>query len=109
MFILADSSGSSGVGRTVLFTAAVLFEFAIIISIRRSRKLGDFKGWLSNKFLIYSILASIIAQFALLQFAITRRYFDLAPIGGYEYALIFGGTVLMYVVSGAILKFSHKK
>jgi len=106
LFTLADSSGNFGAGRTVLFTSAVLFEFAIIISIRRSRKLGDSNGWLSNIFLISSVLVSAFVQLILLQFALTRRYFDLAPLGGYEDVLIIGGTILMYVVSGEILKFA---
>jgi magnesium-transporting ATPase (P-type) len=106
LFLFAGFQDGFGAARTVLFTSAVLFEFAIIISIKRSDSLGEAREWLSNKFLIASVAGSTIVQFALLQFPITQKYFDLAPIGTYEYALILGGTVLMYIASGAILKFA---
>jgi P-type Ca2+ transporter type 2C len=109
LFNLTGSDEGFSAARTVLFTSAVMFEFAIIISIKRSSRLGEAREWLSNRFLVASVIGSLIVQFALLQFSITQKYFDLAPIGTYEYVLIIGGTILMYVVSGAILRFSGRE
>jgi len=109
LFLIDLSSFGFDSARTLLFTSAVLFEFAIIISMRRSRLFGASKEWLKNKFLLLSVIGSSIVQLLLLQFAITQRYFDLVPLSNYEYALIFAGIAVMYIVSAAILRFAGKE
>lgn len=80
------------VARTTLFTGFVLLELIRATAIRYQDKLG----LLSNRSLIYVLLASIAPQFVLIYFEPTRHLFHLAPLDLYCWGVLLGLAALSF-------------
>ncbi|OYT42492.1 MAG: calcium-translocating P-type ATPase, PMCA-type [Candidatus Aenigmarchaeota archaeon ex4484_224] len=79
--------------RTTLFTAFILYEFVRIAVIRFNEKMFNLKGWLSNKFLLYSLIGSLFLQ-GLLVYSPLGIYFKTVPLEIYEWKVLIGGTAV---------------
>ncbi len=83
--------------RTVLFTAFILYEFVRIAVIRFNEKLSSLKDWMANKFLVASLIASLLLQIALIYTPI-GSYFKVVPLGLYEWEVLITGTLIGFVL-----------
>lgn len=83
-----------GVARTALFTGFVLYEFVRVGTIRSYEKLT----WFSNKFLLFSLIISVILQIALI-YSPLGAYFDIVKLGWYPWLIIISGIVIGYVLA----------
>ncbi len=88
--------------RTALFTAFILYEFVRIAVIRYNEKM-KLRDWFSNKFLNYSLLASLIAQILLI-YSPVGNYFHVVPLGIHEWSILIGGTIIGFVLGILIAK-----
>ena len=73
--------------RTALFTSFIMYEFVRIAVIRYNEKLNSIKDWLANKFLLYSLTASVILQLTII-YTPLNTYFKVVPLNLTEWAII---------------------
>ncbi len=85
------------VARTTLFTGFIMYEFVRIAVIRYNEKLTSLKDWLANKFLIYSLLLSFFLQLIIIYTPLSV-YFNVVPLGLYEWFVLITGTVVGFVL-----------
>ena len=82
--------------RSALFTGFILYELVRIAVIRYEEKLFSLKAWLKNRFLVYSLIASILLQLALL-YTPLASYFKVVPLGIWEWIILLGFTGLGFI------------
>ncbi len=90
--------------RTVLFTGFILYEFVRIGSIRHQEKLS----WMSNKWLLSALLFSLFLQLAII-YSPLNGFFHIAPLGMYEWVVLFFGIAVGYstaiMITKAVMKY----
>ena len=82
--------------RTALFTGFILYEIVRIVVIRYEEKLCSFRDWLKNKFLVYSLIISILLQLVLL-YTPLASYFKVVPLSLYEWGVLLSLTFAGFV------------
>lgn len=80
--------------RTALFTGLVLYEFVRIASIRTQEKLN----WLSNKWLLVALFGSWALQLIVI-YSPTNKFFNIIPLGIFEWGILVIGTLLVYMLT----------
>ena len=85
------------VARTGLFTAFIMYEFVRIAVIRYDEKLNSLKDWLANKFLVYSLAASIALQLLII-YTPLNSYFKTVPLNLIQWTAILIGTAVGFVL-----------
>ncbi len=89
------------VARTVLFTGFIMYEFVRIGVIRYNEKLSSLRDWLANKFLVYSLAASLALQLILIYSPLSKE-FKVVPIGLYPWVILIVGTTGGFALGIAI-------
>lgn len=92
------------IARTALFTGFILYEFVRVATIR----VYDGLSWLSNKFLLGSMVVSVGLQFVLL-YTPLGNYFGVVKLGWYPWIVLVIGVGLAYILAIWITKFIIKK
>jgi P-type Ca2+ transporter type 2C len=92
------------VARTSLFTGFIIYEFVRIGVIRFQEKLKFF----DNKWLISSILLSIILQIIII-YSPFNNFLHVVPIYFYEWTILIIGATIAFFVSIAITNLINKK
>lgn len=82
--------------RSALFTGFILYELVRIAVIRYEEKLFSLKAWLKNRFLVYSLIVSILLQLALL-YTPLASYFKVVPLGIWEWIILLSFTGLGFI------------
>jgi Ca2+-transporting ATPase len=93
--------------RAVVFSSFVIFEIFkvfIVQSFERSLSLENLK---KNKMLLISIISTIILQIFLVYFL--YGYFDIAPLGLYDWITITGLGLALFFVGLFIVKFLNNR
>lgn len=85
--------------RTVLFAGFVLYEFVRIASIRYQEKLN----WLSNKWLLGSLLASIVLQLLVI-YSPLNTFFHVDTLGLKEWGILISGCIIGFGLALPITK-----
>jgi len=80
--------------QTMVFTALVVYEMIRIVVIREQEKLTLF----SNKWLLGAIGASLLLQLLVL-YSPLGRFFDIVPLGLFDWGIILGFGAVGYVLS----------
>jgi Ca2+-transporting ATPase len=93
IFVLLFLHSGINKARSVLFTGFVMYEFVRIGVIRYNEKLTSLKDWFANKFLIYSLVFSLILQLTILYTPLSK-YFKVVPLGLYDWLILIIGTVV---------------
>ncbi len=93
--------------RTILFTSFILYEFVRIAVIRYNEKLLSIKENLKNKYLIFSLFASIILQLMILYTSLSG-YFKVIPLEISEWILLFIGATIGFILGILIAWISDK-
>ena len=81
------------VARSTLFTGFIMYEFVRIGVIRYNEKLTSLKDWVANKFLIISLVLSLVFQLILLYTPLSS-YFKVVPLGLFEWEVLGIGTLI---------------
>ena len=110
VFFLALKSGwGEERSRTILFTGFVLFEFVRLGMIKYSEGSTKIKDWLANKFLLYSLLGSLIAQLLILYIPPVADKFKIVPLVHLmDWVVLLGATVLGFLVGIGINKWLYR-
>jgi len=98
-FFLVRSISGLEEARTALFTGFILYEFVRIGSIRYQDKLG----WLSNKWLLGSLIVSLLLQLLII-YSPLNSLFYVVPLGLYSWMVLISGTIVGYVLAVEITK-----
>lgn len=93
--------------RTVMFTGFIMFELVRIAIIRYNEKLSSLKMWFANKFLVYSLIASIILQLVIV-YSPLGSYFKVVSLGLYEWAVLLIGTAAGFYFGILVAKLINK-
>ena len=93
--------------RTTLFTGFIMYEFVRIGVIRYNEKLSSLKSWLANKFLLVSLVLSLVLQLILL-YTPLASYFKVVPLGLFEWEVLITGTVGGFILGILIAKIIDK-
>lgn len=93
--------------RTVMFTGFIMFELVRIAIIRYNEKLSSLKMWFANKFLVYSLIISIILQLIII-YSPLSSYFKVAPLGLYEWIVLLIGTAAGFSLGILVAKLIDK-
>jgi len=91
----------TGEARTILFTGFIMYEFVRIGVIRYNEKLNSLKQWFSNKFLVYSLAASLLLQLFIIYGPI-GNYFKVVPLSLIGWVILLSGTTVGYILGIAI-------
>ncbi len=83
--------------RTTLFTGFIMYEFVRIGVIRYNEKFTKLKDWIANKFLVYSLISSLILQLTIIYTPLST-YFKVVPLGLYEWLVLIIGTVIGFIL-----------
>ncbi len=83
--------------RTVMFTGFIMYEFVRIAVIRYNEKLSSLKDWFANKILLVSLVASLLLQLIII-YTPLNRYFEVVPLGLYEWSVLIVGTIVGFVL-----------
>jgi len=67
-----------------------------IAVIRYEEKLCSFRDWLKNKFLVYSLIISILLQLVLL-YTPLASYFKVVPLSLYEWSILLSLTFAGFI------------
>lgn len=97
-FVLNDRGHQLAV--STLFTAMVLYELLRLADIRSQYKIS----WRSNPWLVFSVVASLLLQLAVLYIPALANNFDVVPIGIKEWIIIAIGAVMLSVTMRIISK-----
>ncbi len=89
--------------RSTLFTAFILYEFVRIGVIRYNEKLASLRDWFANRYLVISLILSIVLQFVIL-YSPLNEYFKVVPLGWFEWEVLMIGTILGLVLGILIAK-----
>ena len=92
--------------RTTLFTGFIMYEFVRIGVIRFNEKI-PFKAWFSNKFLLISLVGSLLLQLLLL-YSPLSSYFTVVPLGMEEWIILIIGTLIGFGSGVGIAKIIDK-
>ncbi|MCD6434591.1 MAG: cation-translocating P-type ATPase [Candidatus Diapherotrites archaeon] len=107
IFFLTLANGLE-IARSALFSGFILYEFVRIASIRYQEKLG----WLSNKWLLFALIVSVIAQLIILYTPISEL-FHVVALGMYEWIILIVGAIIGYIlaiaITWAIVRFSQRE
>ena len=95
LYLTKDSS----IARTTLFTGFVLYEFVRVAVIRQQEKLN----WLSNKFLLWALVISIILQIVIIYTPI-NNLFGISSMGITSWSILICGIILAYALAIWITK-----
>ena len=106
MFFLTLGLGEE-VSRTILFTGFILFEFVRLGVIKYNEHLHSWKDWLSNRFLVYSLVISLLLQLVII-YTPLAHYFKIVPLGFEDWGILIAFTVLGFVLGIATTKIVHK-
>ena len=90
-------TGSVEKARTVLFTGFIMYEFVRIGVIRYGEKLASLRDWLTNRFLVYSLLISFALQLIII-YTPLASYFKVVPLGMIEWSILIVGTVVGFIL-----------
>ncbi|MCD6367621.1 MAG: calcium-translocating P-type ATPase, PMCA-type [Candidatus Aenigmarchaeota archaeon] len=90
-------TGSVEKARTVLFTGFIMYEFVRIGVIRYGEKLASLRDWLTNRFLVYSLLISFVLQLIII-YTPLASYFKVVPLGMIEWSILIVGTVVGFIL-----------
>jgi len=93
--------------RTALFTGFIMYEFVRIGVIRYNENLSSLKDWFANKFLVYSLILSFVLQLVLI-YSPLNTYFGVVPLGLYEWGVLFGGTIVGFILGIVIVRVVNK-
>lgn len=103
-FITLGITGNEKMATTAVFTGFVLFEFLRIAVIKREEK----SAWISNKFLLVSLLVSVFLQVAVV-YTPLNSVFGVVPLDSNIWGVILGIGVIGYFVSILFSKALSKK
>jgi len=95
------------VARTVLFTGFIMYEFVRIAVIRYNEKMLSFKYWFANKFLVVSLIISLLLQLMIIYTPI-GQYFKVVPLGIEQWGILIIGTIVGFVLGILIAKIVEK-
>ncbi|RLJ00911.1 MAG: hypothetical protein DRP06_00725, partial [Candidatus Aenigmatarchaeota archaeon] len=93
--------------RTALFTGFIMYEFVRIGVIRYNEKLNSLRAWIENKLLVYSLILSFALQLIIL-YTPLGLYFNVVPLGLYEWLILLSGTVIGFILGTIIADFADK-
>lgn len=97
-FYLLSLGSSEEVARTVVINIFVFGEMFYLFNCR-SMEFSIFKiGFFSNKYLIYGILGVSLLQLLLTYLPWMNHIFQTAPLGLFEWAIILGSSLVIYLV-----------
>jgi len=85
--------------RTTLFMGFVFYEFIRVASIRHQEKLN----WLSNKWLLFSLICSFLLQLVIIYSPI-NRFFHVVSLGFYPWIVLVIGALVGYFLAILITK-----
>ena len=93
--------------RTTLFTGFIMYEFVKIGVIRYKENLSSWRDWFANKFLIYSLVLSLVLQLVII-YSPLNTYFGVVPLGLYEWGVLIGGTIIGFILGILIVRVVNK-
>ncbi|MBU0662535.1 HAD-IC family P-type ATPase [Candidatus Micrarchaeota archaeon] len=89
MGIDAHDLGAGSYARTMLFSAAIIFEMVLVFGCRfEGRGVFD-ENPFSNRYLVAAVLVSIAMQFAVVYVAPLQAVFRTVPLAPFDWVLIF--------------------
>jgi Ca2+-transporting ATPase len=100
LFILPLGEGKA---RSALFTGFVLYEFSRILIIRYRERMSFF----ANKWLVLAIGISLLLQLIVV-YPPLGYFFEVVPLGLYEWSILMCGLVVNIVVGILIAKFLYR-
>ncbi len=97
--------------QTMVFTALCFSQLALALTIRNSTKSIFRTSLLANKFLLYTILATVLIQLCLIYVPFLNTIFNTAPLSVAELAITFGAGVLVILMIeiGKLLQMLRRK
>ena len=93
--------------RTILFTGFVLFEFVRLGVIKYNDKLKTFKEWVANKYLVYSLIGSLILQLLVI-YTPASQYFRVVPLHPVDWAILLVFTIIGFFLGIKTTKLVNK-
>ncbi len=103
-FVIIKNLFGIGQARTALFTGFILYEFVRIGSIRSQERLG----WFSNKWLLVSLLFSILIHLAIIYTSL-GSVFKIEALNLYSWAVLATGVIIGYFSAIIISNMVYKK
>ena len=90
--------------RTMAFTTIIMFEFVIVQSVRRSTSGNLF----TNMKLVFALFISLGLTLIIMYIPFLQNIFELYPLGMYDWGIIIGLSIILYILDYLIIKIVNK-
>lgn len=95
--------------RTILFTGFILFEFVRLGIIKHNEKLNSLKDWLTNRFLLYSLVGSVFLQLLIIYVPSLAIRFKITPLHPLDWVILLISTAIGFALGVGITKLLYKE